>query len=262
MTQADLRPDPVPLESLLLWHSGALPERERRLLADRIDGDPEARATLATWRRQDSTLASLYAPVADQVLPEEISALLDDARTAPIRPPFTLPRIGPMTLAILFLVLGTSLGWVIHDRFFTATGPNPALDAARAYRTYVVETLHPVEVPASDATHLTAWVSARLGHEIHAPDFTRAGFLLMGGRVLPSAGGPAALFMYQDSVGQRLALYIAPGARDAGAGLRFYAVDGTQGFWWIDRDLSYALAGPLPRSALQRIATMAYDQML
>ena len=56
---------------------------------------------------------------------------------------------------------------------------------------------HPVEVDATQEAHLVQWLSKRLGHPLVVPDLTKAGFQLIGGRLLPSEGGPAAQFMYQ-----------------------------------------------------------------
>ncbi|MDE3079273.1 MAG: anti-sigma factor [Paracoccaceae bacterium] len=255
MTEDD---DAIPEESLLAYHAGALPPAERQALAARLAGDAAARATLADWDRQDVALQALYAPRGDEPVPARLTRMIEAARAA--APARRWPAIRALAAGIVVFAIGGTAGWLGHG--LAAPGaPDPVTDAALAYRTYVVEAVHPVEVPASDATHLTNWISKRLGHQIHAPDFAREGFSLMGGRVLPSATGAAALFMYQDAAGQRIALYVAPSGSDQTA-FRFFDKAGTEGFWWIDRDLCYAIAGTLPRDVLRRIATSAYDQLL
>jgi anti-sigma factor RsiW len=252
--------DPIPQDDLLAWHAGALEADRRDALAARLSGDPKAQATLAEWQRQDAALAALYEPCAEEPPPARLTALIAAARAA--RPtPRALSRPAAWAAALAFTLLGGALGWGARGQMAPAD-TDAALAAARAFQTYVVEVAHPVEVPASDATHLTKWISRRLGHDIHAPDFAGAGFTLMGGRVLPSATGAAALFLYQDAAGQRLALYVAPSSQGDETAFRFFNTDGTQGFWWLDRDLCYAVAGTLPRDTLRRIAVMAYDQLL
>ena len=247
----------IPDDSLLAWHEGALTPTERQALAARLAGDAAAQATLADWARQDAALQALYGPRGDEPVPARLTRMVEAARATPAR---RWPAGRALAAGLAVFAIGGAAGWLGHG-LARPGGPDPVTDAALAYRTYVVEAVHPVEVPASDAAHLTTWISKRLGHTIHAPDFAREGFSLMGGRVLPSATGAAALFMYQDAAGQRLALYVAPSGSDETA-FRFFDKAGTEGFWWVDRDLCYAIVGTLPRDVLRRIATSAYDQLL
>ena len=259
--QAD-RAEPIPEESLLAWHSDALTEAERRALAERIDGDAGARATLSQWRHQDAAIASLYTPLGDEPLPGNLREIFYEARIAPAPARRSLLRPTPsgLLLVALVLIFGLGLGWAAHEALRPAA-PGLAAEAARAYETYVVDTAHPVELAATD-TRLTAWVAGRIGHVLPPPDFTSAGFALMGGRVLPSAHGPAALYMYQDAAGQRAALYVVARQGGARTAPRFFADGRTRGLWWVDRDLGFAVTGGLPRPLLERIATLAYDQLL
>jgi len=102
----------------------------------------------------------------------------------------------------------------------------------------------------------------RLGHPIKAPDFAASGFRLMGGRLLPSDTGPAALFMYDDDLGRRVTLYVAPGAKGGETAFRFLESGTTQSFYWVDGDLSCAVTGDIPRDVLRQIAVEAYDQLI
>ena len=70
-----------------------------------------------------------------------------------------------------------------------------------------------------------------------APDMARAGFALVGGRLLPDAGKPAAQFMYKDQKGRRVTLYVRS---DDGAdtAFKFAAEDGISAFYWIDGALA------------------------
>lgn len=253
--------DPIPEESLLAWHAGRLKPAERDAVSDRLAGNPAARATLNEWRRQDAAILALYGAVAEEGVPDRFAALLQEAREA-VQPVGVLgPRRSLLAVALFCAVAIGDVGWFVHD-FLLPAGSDPAVAAARAYATYGEETSHPVEVPASEGDQLTAWVSKRLGHPLRPPDFATAGFSLLGGRVLPSADGPAALFLYQDGAGERLALYVAPKGEAAPSGMRWFDRSGTKGFWWLDADLCYAVAGNLPRDMLRRLATMAEAQLL
>lgn len=255
-------------ETLLPYHAGDLsPDAAARIEAQ-LAADPQAQALLAAWQAQDAALAALYRPIADEPVPMRLTAVLQraEAQGRPTAPRPAAPWRGRVALAAVLMLgigLGGGLGWGLRGALPAATpGADPALAALAAHDTFAVEVVHPVEVPASDAAHLTAWLSKRLGHPIHAPDFAASGFRLMGGRVVPAEGGTAALFLYEDAAGQRITLYVAPEGSPRETAFRFVERGATQGFWWTDAALSYAVIGTLPRDQLRLIAVEAYRQLI
>lgn len=138
-----------------------------------------------------------------------------------------------------------------------------AVRAARAHAVYAAEVRHPVEVDASQQDHLVKWLSKRLGYELKAPVLAGEGFDLLGGRLLPGPdGGPVAQFMYQDSSGKRLTLYVSRRNRaEALTAFRFAKEGPVSVFYWIDSDCGYALSGEIDKAALARIATAVYRQL-
>ncbi len=256
--------DAIPEEDLLRFHAGEMTGFERAAFSARLGNDAEAQAQLAEWRRQDERLRALYDPVAEEPLPPSLRAMLDEAR-AEDRAGLRRRIAGPLRFAAAVALL--AIGGVGGFTLARLDGAGPAqvrvADAAlAAYTTYVTEVAHPVEVAASESAHLTQWLSKRLGHPIAPPDFASAGFRLMGGRLLPSEVGPAALFMYEDDFGHRVTLYVAPGEGSGDTAFRFAESPGAQSFYWIDGDLSYAVTGDIPRDALRAIAVAAYDQLI
>ncbi len=104
-----------------------------------------------------------------------------------------------------------------------------------AFRTYVVEAVHPVEVRADGTPHLEQWLSRRVGRPVRAPDLQAQGFRLMGGRLLPAGDEPAAMLMYDDDrTGTRLTLYSRAGAA-GGRGVFRYAPRGRRRRLLVDR---------------------------
>lgn len=145
-----------------------------------------------------------------------------------------------------------------------ASQPQPiAVRAARAHAVYASEVRHPVEVDAKQQDHLVKWLSKRLGRELKIPVLAAEGFELLGGRLLPGPdGGPVAQFMYQDSAGKRLTLYVSRRNRAEALTAFRFAKDGPVSvFYWIDRDCGYALSGDIDKPALARIATSVYRQL-
>ena len=134
--------------------------------------------------------------------------------------------------------------------------------AARAHAVYSPEVRHPVEVDAKDQEHLVRWLSKRLGVGLRVPVLASEGFELLGGRLLPGPDGPVAQFMYQESGGKRLTLYVSrPNRGETLTAFRFAQEGPVAVFYWIDRECSYALSGELDRPALARVATAVYKQL-
>ncbi|MEO1766606.1 anti-sigma factor family protein [Thiobacter aerophilum] len=212
---------------------------------------PDAAARVSAWRHQKEALHALFDPVLEEPLP---------ARLKP--PARALPALRYAAM-LGWLGVGAALGWLARGDA-PAPGPLASLprEAAVAHVVYAPEVLHPVEVGAEQQAHLVKWLSKRLGAELNAPDLAPSGFHLMGGRLLPADDGPAAQFMYQDSQGRRLSLYVrvlSGTARETA--FRFERKDGVSVFYWVDGRFGYALSGELDRARLLEIATSVYHQL-
>ena len=99
-------------------------------------------------------------------------------------------RIAAAACLAAFLI-GGGAGWIAHGA--VAGAPNSfdtiTADALEAYKLYVVEVRHPVEVPGNERPHMTAWLTKRLGYQQHIPDLQAMGLKLVGGRLLPGPTG-------------------------------------------------------------------------
>jgi anti-sigma factor RsiW len=163
-------------------------------------------------------------------------------------------------------------GWFGHARFDKNMPAAPvdtmaALSqrAAVAFAVYSPEVRHPVEVSASEETHLTRWLSARLATPVRAPALGLQGFQLVGGRLLPGEDRPVAQFMYQNAAGKRLTLYLSTLAPDAASpresAFRFERVRNVNNFYWAEDNRAYALSGDLSREELMPVARAVFEQM-
>ncbi len=230
---------------------GQLDSRRRAEIERQLAADPQAAARVADYRRQNEALHALFDPVLDAPIPA--------AMQATPRPPVWL-RYAAM---VGVLAVGISLG-------YTLPGLAPAPDegavflprqAAVAHAVYAPEVLHPVEVTAAQEQHLVNWLSKRLGGKVRAPNLTAAGFELMGGRLLPGNGTPAAQFMYQDAHGHRLTLYVRQMPDQDGTAFRFVEENGLGVFYWTDRGFGYALSGSQAKPVLLQVAELVYRQL-
>lgn len=241
-------------EALRLRHG---PEADQARLRALAETDAGLAALMADWDRQDAAIRALYAPVAEEPLPDRMRAMIAAARQAPTRRALPLWR---MAASVALLAFGFAAGWG-GARFTQSPASQTLASAAMAgFATYAVETRHPVEVAADDEAHLVQWLSNRLGTPFRPPDLSSGGFRLIGGRLLPGATSPAALLMYEDDLGRRLALYLT---RSDGveSDLAFAEEPGRQAFWWVEGNLACALVGDLPKETLRRLAIAAYHDL-
>lgn len=106
------------------------------------------------------------------------------------------------------------------------------------------------------------WLSKRLGTPLKPPHLSQTGYDLLGGRLLPGGDGPVAQFMYQDSQGRRLALYVRVAAKDSGeTAFRFLQQNKIGVFYWIDGKFGYALSGEMDKVELLSIAIAVYAEL-
>ena len=144
----------------------------------------------------------------------------------------------------------------------TVTAQQLPARAARAHLVYASEVRHPVEVDATQQDHLVKWLSKRLDIGLKVPVLAKDGFELLGGRLLPGNDGPVAQFMYQDSSGKRLTLYVTrPRKGEELTAFRFAKEGPVSVFYWIDKDCGYALSGEIDRPTLARVASTVYKQL-
>jgi len=247
--------NPVNEDDLHAYADAALDQTRRLEVEAWLAGHPEDARRVDDWMEQNRALHAAFDSVLNEPLP------LDLVRAARGRASLA-PRWRGAVAAIV--LAATGLGGFFIGRHTVEPVLIAALprDAALAHVVYSPEQRHPVEVDAAHADHLTAWLSKRLGARLAAPDFTALGFELLGGRLLPGGGGPVAQFMYQDAGQHRVTLYIrrASGQEDTTA-FRHAVENGIEVFYWIDRDMGYALSGSIGHGDMQRLADAAYRQI-
>jgi anti-sigma factor RsiW len=243
-------------DDLHAYVDGGLDDARRLEVESWLAGHPEDAERVRDWEAQNRALHHAFDPVLNEPLPLDLVHAASGRR-------HRLGRLWRSIAAVLALAATGLAGYGIGVR--SARPPTLAQlprDAAAAYAVFTPERRHPVEVDAAHADHLVAWLSNRLGSRLSAPDFTAEGFALLGGRLLSGGGGPVAQFMYQDTAGHRVTLYIRRDVRDGrDTAFRHAVENGVEVFYWIDRDLGYALSGQIGHADMQRLAEAAYRQI-
>jgi anti-sigma factor RsiW len=247
---------PVVEDDLQAYVDGRLPDTRRAVVEAHLSQNPEARERVALEARQrDSLRGQLESKLAEPVPPRLWIANIQAARRATMT-----WRLKAVAASVLIFAVGAGTGWFAADHDVAAPPPttNVARNANAAYRTYVVEVAHPVEVASAQEAHLLQWLSRRLGKPLAAPDLTPYGYKLMGGRLLPGGDTTAAAqLMYDDASGKRLTLYVraAPGGETA---FRFQRDGDASTFAWIDQGFGFAVTAPATREELLPIAEAVY----
>lgn len=244
-------------DDLHAYADGLLPAERRAEVEAWLAAHPEDAARVHVWAVQNRALHEAFDGVLNEPLPLELVRAASMRQARPL-------RLWRATAAAL-VVAGTGLlGYGIGLHSASAPAQFAALPqaAAIAHVVYSPEERHPVEVEAQHADHLVAWLSKRLGHELHAPDFKAQGFELLGGRLLPGENGAVAQFMYQDRLNRRITLYVRRDeTKQAETGFRHAREDGVEVFYWVDRGLGYALSGNVDQAEMGRLADAAYRQI-
>lgn len=250
-------PKPIDGKDLGAFVDNELDEATRAEVAAWIDDHPEDAERAEAYRAQTAGLHRLFDPVLDELVPERLTAAASPK--ASVGKPKTWIR---MAAAIALFVAGAAAGWGLRG-FGTETSQTatalPA-KAVSAHVVYVSEVRHPVEVGVDEEVHLVKWLSKRMGHPVRAPRLDRAGYQLIGGRLLHDQGDAACQFMYEDAGGNRLTLYVRPARDDEDTAFRFVADRGVSAFYWVDAPLAYAVTGKMPRDNLLAISRAVYDQ--
>ncbi|WP_028207529.1 anti-sigma factor family protein [Paraburkholderia nodosa] len=233
------------LRALSAFVDNELTEAERQALGARLAVDQRAAKLLGRYRAQRAALRVLFADSAAQATTSCIvlrTRMNWRRRTA---------------FAISALAAGAALAGLAGIISSPVAPPSPPMTFAEqadlAYVVYAPERRHPVEVTAAREGALVDWLSKRLNRPLSVPSLRAYGYVLLGGRLLPGAAGPAAQFMYEDAAGARLALYVSPASQRETA-IRVLRAGDRRTFSWANGHMSYALSGRMAESQLRKIA--------
>ncbi len=234
---------------------GRLSLRRRAFVEAYVDAHPELQAVVD----EDIGIASQLRARLDAGLETPIPARLRVVNIRAQRQRRRQETLRKLAASLVFVIVGAGIGWSGNSLMRAHTAPPVPTEsfaaAFAAYRTFVPEKLHPVEVKSDDGNNLVKWLSNRVGRPLLVPDLSVEGFTLMGGRLLPAVQGePAAMLMYVDGLGHRLTLYARSSSARHNFGLRFKQQGTVAAFFWANRHLDYVVAASVKRPLLQSVA--------
>ena len=236
---------------------GHLEPRRQAEVEAWLAAHPDVAARVAADRDVRRLLRERLAPIAREPIPARLRvASLSPRPTAGV--PARRSWWPIAAAAVLCLVLGGLVGWmsraVVRKEPVFALADPATLEAVQAFRTFVPEVVHPVEVKADQKPHLIQWLSNRLGQPAEVPDLTAQGFRLMGGRVVPTEGRPASLLMYDDDQKNRLTLFSRVAGGDERTSFRFAREGDVSAFSWIAGGLTHVVTARLPEARLLAVS--------
>lgn len=250
------------VEDLHALIDGQLAPERRAIVESDLKADPDAQRLVSQLIADRDALRTALAPIQDEPIPQRLRV----ANVERDRRRHNRWLAVQAVAAALLLSAGGGAGWLAHE----AARRNSivldqhgrwgsiAEDAIRAHNTFSVETRHPVEVFGDTNDQLTNWIAKRLGRRLPPPDLSPLGFALLGGRILPSPLGTAALLMYQAQNGERITLYLKPGEAGETA-IRSLTSGGTQVMYWVDDGCAYVITGTLDRSRMEALSGRVFE---
>jgi anti-sigma factor RsiW len=243
---------PITEDDLHAYVDDVLEPERRAEVGSYLADHPDVAKRVAGFADQRELLRAALAPIADEPLPPELNLarIIEGQRRRS-------PLVRWAIAAMLLLSVGGLGGWVMRGSLEASPGGLAALaqEAAYSYNVYAPDRVRPVEVRASDAAQLVQWVSSRLNRPVRVPDLASSGYRLMGGRLVATQHGAAAMFMYDDDHGSRVVVLTRPmSSADQNAPMTARSNGGASGFTWADNGIGYSLVGEAPAETLRPVA--------
>jgi anti-sigma factor RsiW len=154
-------------------------------------------------------------------------------------------------LGLATLSLGLVFVWAPAATVVPAKALGEA--SAAAFQAFARPGVEPVEFATSDRIEAQAWLTARLTHPVTLPP-TPATVKLLGARIAPYPGAPAAFLIYKSQDGA-FGILIRSLDAPAASAPQLLAADGRDAAIWTWRGQGFALVGDPDAASLLKIAT-------
>lgn len=231
-----------------------------------LSENPEAAGRVARYRAQNAGMHALFDNVLTEELPPGVAETLAGCSVWP-------RRLAAIAAGLVLLLSGAVAGWVLRGELTPDTAQvaeaTPPIDTqelmVRAAMAHTVNGDEDLQLTAGeDTTDTGRYLESRMGKQIRVPQLSSLGYRLVGSRVLPDTDGPAAQFVFEDSAGERVTLYVrSEAAHDVD--ITYALADDLSMFYWNDSEHSYALVRALEdeagRDALLAAAKSVHSQI-
>lgn len=233
------------------WVDDRLDEADRVRVDAWLARHPERHREVQAWRQDARQLRAAMGgmPASDRPMPDPaaIRARLRQRRRA---------RLSIAAMLVVALGAGGVGGWQARDMGMPATplvATAPMADAMQAHRMFAMERQARLDVTRQEVGNLQEWVDLHFRGPVQLPDLQYAGFHAVGGRLIPTESGAAAMVVYVDEQGSTLSFYLRPPAA-GGALPRGGRREGQlAAAYWSGGGYNYALVGRAEGAGLRVI---------
>lgn len=238
-------------DDLHAFVDGVLDAGQHEAVQRYLDANPDAAARIAAYRTQGDALRDALRPFVQQPLPAGLTlrAMIEGRRAR-------LTRRRQFAAAAAILCIGGLTGWFGHQALSAPPHGVRALarEAVDNYAVYASDIRRPVELAPAQRPILVQWVSERLGAPVEAPNLQAAGYRFLGGRLVTTPNGPAALFVYEGAVADRLTVMMRPMAVDKNKAMSEQSFGALDGVTWSRDGLGVSVVAPRASGRLTPVA--------
>lgn len=202
-----------------------------------LERHPERAEEVRGWQRDAQQLRAALGG-----LPEPTrQPRLDPAMIRARRRGRMRARLAMAAMLVLTLGVGGLGGWQARN-LTTPTGAAPMADALQAYRMFAMSENVQLDATQQHPGDLQAWLDSHFQNAAPLPQLDRAGFHPVGGRLLATEAGPAAMVLYENSQGNAISFYIRPPSPSARPLARGQRREGQlAAAYWSGNGYNYAL---------------------
>lgn len=225
-------------QDLHAYVDGQLDDEQRKWVEHYLQKHPEAASQVAKWQADAQKLRVSLNEFVPHTAPRTT-----DLQQVRQRMRKTRQWQLSMAFSLLFCVgIGGIAGWQLHASQVQSQ-ILPMEDAVQADRLISDGNVKALDVVASDQGQMNGWMSRYFINGALPPNLQNYGFNIIGGRLMVTEQGPAALVVYQDARGMRVTYYIRPTGRiQIGKGER--KTDNLMAQYWSDQRYNYAVISP------------------
>lgn len=219
------------------WVDGRLAEAARLRMEAWLARHPDRAAEIRDWRRDAQQLRAAFGDLPVEAVP----SALDPATLRVRRRRSRRARMALAAGLLLAVGAGGIGGWQAHT-LFTPPAAAPMADAMQAYRMFATARHANLDVTQRHAGALQAWLDQHFRDAAPLPNLDASGFVPVGGRLIATDSGPAAMVLYKNRNGDAISFYIRSPSPHAGMLARGQRREGQlAAAYWSGNGYNYAL---------------------
>jgi anti-sigma factor RsiW len=229
---------------------GVLDNEARANVEQYLATDPKTAARVSAWQADTVALRRALTAKVEEPIPY---ALLSH-RLRPTRRDDGWRRYAIAASITAAFVSGTGAGWLGRGSPEAHGLASLGQQAAVAQQVFAYAPQALAQMNGQPALRVGLDAS-NPGRAIAAPDLRAAGYTLLGGRLVPTRQGSAALFVYRRKDNLRIGVMVRRMIGiDTDAAMRQVPVEGAIGYAWSRRGIGFSVVSRQPQADLHAVA--------